>query len=449
MRERHQRRPTAITTWWLAVVWPIAAARRAERIGWVTAWGMFVPAAGLGLFSAAVVAASIESGPARAFASISDGLVDFGESLLGGYEWQFAWATAVCLPMAGLASLVVAAYALTPLASRDEPVGDAYWRTFRRLLVTSSWGIGASIAVAFVAAWAYAAGVMWTDEWNRSAWVGMAAWAPAVTLGWSVPVAIAMVGRGERARCPWPARCEGCGYSLMSLTREQPCPECGRPVIRSIGAGVRPGVTASAGGMGAAWSAVRPVLLAIGMPWRFGRDLRVSSGGGALWVGPATTAGLTAVLTPTCGLVTVALVWVVSAGQAGPLGLEAVAWFVLMCGVVAAALTATVVGVLLLAAATLGSVLSWVAKRNLLPASAQAACYASPGLLMGPFLMWMSWSAAILGFAAMDTAGDFHAGWMLLSTLLAVWNIGAPAAVAIYFFVAVGMATWAARFANR
>ena len=54
--------------------------------------------------------------------------------------------------------------------------------------------------------------------------------------GWFTLRALA-VPRTNAAYCPkcrWPALCESCGYALVGMTREQSCPECGRPVEASL-----------------------------------------------------------------------------------------------------------------------------------------------------------------------------------------------------------------------
>ncbi|MEM9251531.1 MAG: hypothetical protein AAGB29_04195 [Planctomycetota bacterium] len=451
MRERVQGRPSVVRTWLLAIVWPTAAARRAEGIGWVGAWLMFAVAAALGAATAAWVVASLaEGGPLRGLAAVERGLSEFGRELSdGGYDTPFAWATLVCLPIAVMASAFVQAYALMPLAAGDELAGDSFRRMLKRLLVASPWLIGAALLIGLVGWVAWLAGVGWIDRWDLSGWIGVWSWAAALTIGWAVPASIALAGRGARAVCRWPPRCESCGYSLMAMSGDQACPECGRSRLESVGEDVRPGVRAN--GLG---SAIVSILVAIGLPWRFGRELRVSGGGGGgMWWGLGASVLLCVVLTPVCALISIGVFFLAVPGMGTgstfwPDARDA-AWFAMACSIAAAGLVSTIVSFSLVGSAVVGTCVSWASGRNLLSAAAQAACFASPVLILAPLLMWMSWLVAVPVFAALDGSPNPGPTITLAGTLLAMWNTGAPAAVAIYFLVAVGIATRAARFANR
>ena len=119
----------------------------------------------------------------------------------------------------------------------------------------------------------------WRDVWSA---VIACIWI-LVVLAWLL-VLIAGVRPGGRrsgwgARCRWPAVCEGCGYSLLGVSRTRDCPECGVALEDSLGEHVRPGTpwgrASSAWSPGGLWAWCRTMWRGITGPRRLGWAMRV------------------------------------------------------------------------------------------------------------------------------------------------------------------------------
>jgi hypothetical protein len=209
--------------------------------------------------------------------------------------------------------------------------------------------------------------------------------------GFMALAALGHPGNGRRPRCTWPALCEGCGYALVGLRRDQTCPECGRPVVDSLDEALRPGPAwehrRELGCFRAAWRTCWTALL---RPRRLGASLRILDGRGdhrrfALWV--------LALLIPggVVGLWTGALVTNVFTARP---------WVDVMPDALEMSMSGAILGLfgasagtllMLTAGSVIGSVDSSRFKRNLLPAAAQASSYVSP--------LFFLWAAAYGGLA--------------------------------------------------
>ncbi|MHC4697229.1 MAG: hypothetical protein ACYTFA_10835 [Planctomycetota bacterium] len=100
----------------------------------------------------------------------------------------------------------------------------------------------------------------------------------AIWLFWSVLRGVGASGLAEPIKRP--PKCESCGYNLTGLTLEGRCPECGDPVVDSLGPSARPGgiwQNRREVGRWHAWQ--RCSGDAFNRPAWFGRQLRVSDCG--------------------------------------------------------------------------------------------------------------------------------------------------------------------------
>jgi len=179
------------------------------------------------------------------------------------------------------------------------------------------------------------------------------------------PRAVAPVAR--------PPTCEFCGYNLTATPLEGRCPECGEPAARSLGPDVRPGAPWEHRrelGTGRAYR--RTAIQAVFAPGSLGRSIRVADA-------PADwrcffPRHLPAVLL--LGGAAFVACFIIDTGMS-PFAADE--WVVVLLWQMAPVLgtlgVAAVAGAQLLAAAVAGLGLSWLNRRNLLPAAMQAAAY--------------------------------------------------------------------------
>jgi len=197
-------------------------------------------------------------------------------------------------------------------------------------------------------------------------------------VGWSLLRAVA-APRPSRAP-PRDPMCEWCGYNLTTIPMDSRCPECGRPVIESLGDAVRPGTI---------WD--RRKELNVNHPWlktiagvvsnaqAFGRTIQLTTGRTAhrwfvlrslAFIGSLAYAGVIAVGILESGL------WTKNS-------LDDKMFIALLVAPIIA--TVAVVGNLLLtfSAAAMANLSYWRQdRRNLLPAAMQMASYASGFLVL-------------------------------------------------------------------
>ncbi|MEM6334666.1 MAG: hypothetical protein AAF823_15140 [Planctomycetota bacterium] len=424
----------------VALAWPFRVARHAERVTWIEAWLIHAASAVAFVLAASWAARTADTGrPIAALLSTWESFTTLGDQVaVVGLPSAIGLVVAQCLAVE--AGVVIAAYLLAPFASRDEPVGQAFARTLKRLLVTTPWLIGAvpilAAAGGLAAALAHSLGIA---EHNVNAVAGIIVAAAGITLAWLVPLLIARVGRTDFATCRWPLTCEGCGYTLIATADDHPCPECGRLRRNSVGPHIRPGVTTPT---------TTACLQAIATPWLLGRSLRVGQLDNRCFDGLLIFAIGVALATPiAAGLVLLTVV--VVANEPPRFRGEDIAFFFTVCALFASIIVAAGVGVVAVSAAIAGSLATRLAGRNLLPAAAQAAAWAAPALILAPLLIWLG---AIVAICVVEFIDSGTPNWALLATLTTIYsayNLLVPIGVALGFLAAVFIATRHARYANR
>lgn len=238
--------------------------------------------------------------------------------------------------------------------------------------------------------------------------------------------------------------CESCGYNLTLMPLEGRCPECGEPVMDSLGPGARAGVDwerrRELGRLRAWW---RTGVEAVFRPGRFGRRLRACS-----WVADhrCFLVGHALPLLVIGYFVLLACYYAVE--RRNPFKFEPDIRYIAAPAAGIAAATSVVV-VSLLAGGLMGLHVGLPLKRNLVPAAMQMAGYLAPFLVVG---YCFSGLLAISLFAVDRAHWLKHAArWLRVDDEALVglcW--GAPTLMMfIVFLVLLYRGTMAARYANR
>jgi hypothetical protein len=201
---------------------------------------------------------------------------------------------------------------------------------------------------------------------------------------------------GARRRVPVierPPTCETCGYNLTLMPMEARCPECGEPVVNSLGPAVRPGAPwERRGELGRVQTWLSTALVAIARSAWLGRQIRVCSrvvdhrSFCALCLIPSFLAGY---------CMAIGFDYVQSHGRYGlARSLETPCFVAPILGILSASLALAVV---LTAAGVIGLWVGVAHRRNLLPAAMQVA-----GYLMGllAFFGLLSAGIAVIMFRA-------------------------------------------------
>ncbi len=254
-------------------------------------------------------------------------------------------------------------------------------------------------------------------------------------------------GVGTRRTTPpmdRPPMCESCGYNLTTLPLGARCPECGDTVLSSLGPETRPGApweTRSSIGRFAAWR--RTLAETLRRPSDFGRTLQIST------AARAHRGFLLMHLPAIFVLGGIGLIGNV-ARMAGPgeitddLPMSALIGCIFGCACVLGTIVVT------LAIATIAGLWhGYRSKRNLLPASMQAACYLATYLLFWELFGAATACGAIalgndVSLQALQEVSGIH------REILAVWTWIIPNAICgLLFLRFVSRITQATRFANR
>lgn len=241
-----------------------------------------------------------------------------------------------------------------------------------------------------------------------------------------------------------PPMCESCGYNLTTMSMDARCPECGRPVIESLGPQAR---------LGPAWARRnqndKPVSWwsttkqAIRAPSKFGAQLRTTSHE------TAHRASMLRAL-PFVFVVGAAALFMLYYITIDPdFASNDLLIAIILFGLFGSACVLGTVGCALNNASTVGLFLSWRCRRNMLPAAMQAASY-----LSGYLLLWSIFGAASgLIVIQLDRADAFRALQEmtgiyrdLIATL--TWLIP-NGACSLGYLLLVGRMAGAARYANR
>ena len=200
-----------------------------------------------------------------------------------------------------------------------------------------------------------------------------------------------------------PPLCDACGYNLTGLDLDQRCPECGEPILASIGPAARPGVAWERLDRWRAWP--RCWLDAMVRPRWFGRQMRVWSGRGVhRWVLLAHAALM--------GLFVAAAIYLddPSPPSLGKwVGLALAAW-----------LTAAVALIAITLAAGLVATRYWIRDRtNLLPGTMQAASYSAGHAALGlvAWLIIVCWLIRQVGWITALATLTGRAEWELYALI--------------------------------
>ncbi len=244
-----------------------------------------------------------------------------------------------------------------------------------------------------------------------------------------------------------PGMCENCGYNLATIPMESRCPECGTPVLASLGDDVRPGSPwehRAQLGRPRAWakSCFMPIL----RPGRFGRLIRATVRPTGLL--PFLTLHAAAIVPIAALSVLCTVLWLAPGNiaeddraQIATVGV----CFGLACGalaVLASTFMAHVVGV----------ILGLRAGRNLIPAAMQVGTY-----LMGYVVLWATvgaaWTSCTIAMLTKEVFRDFARSLGDMRTYgelyaLIFWATPNVAAFVLYVSLLV-RGTSAAKYANR
>lgn len=241
-----------------------------------------------------------------------------------------------------------------------------------------------------------------------------------------------------------PPMCDDCGYNLSTIPMNSRCPECGEPIIASLGPNVRPGTIweqRQEVGLIQAWR--RCAVEAILNPTALGRRLqlrsRVCDHRRFLLLHLPIIFVLGA-----AGLLTIGVI----EGGVDQLREEPVIVLVITA-IVGISCVLGALGVILFSAGLVGTVQSLRYKRNLLPGSMQVASY-----LTGYLTAWAAFGAVTLaGALSMENAGWFRLAQdvtgidrdMLASLTWFIPNL----VCGLYYVLLVIRGTVATRYANR
>jgi hypothetical protein len=258
-----------------------------------------------------------------------------------------------------------------------------------------------------------------------------------IVWGWWLWGLLRGVGaRRGRFHVEQPPLCEACGYNLTMTSTEARCPECGDPVINSLGPDARPGPIwerrREVGALKAWWRcSIDPVLRS---RW-FGRQVRISS---------TNTDHRMFLPINLCFIFLIGFVGVLLFGVADneEIGVELL-------------IVALIAGVSTLGAALVLTLLSgwtgiffWIKdKRNRLSAGMQTACYGSGLLTAGTAICWGGF-VLVVNFERplrrLSNSLDLGDEWLMFACWLApclIWLIS--------YVLLLYRATAGARYANK
>lgn len=280
---------------------------------------------------------------------------------------------------------------LAPWAARDEKPRSSLRHALRCVwlqsmhLAVASW-----LMVCWAAFWDlmfysnryHATNVNWSDRpWYARNEETVFSAVATLLYGWVLWGMLRAAGaRAPQRPAGVPPVCQACGYNLTAAAPEGACPECGEPVLASIGPEARPGASwehREGAGWFDAWYATTSA--AIRRPSAFGRALQVFSPSHAhrrfllLAMPPAVLLGVLG-----------AMFWCLGylfTGKTYSSMLEDFLFLTLPLGGLLGGLAPLVIA--LAAAGLVGLVLSFQSGRNALPAGMRGAAYLSGLVLLG------------------------------------------------------------------
>lgn len=437
----------------LAPFYPATAARRTDHITLGRMWVIHIEAV---LLTAVVIlllviceeASTYQWGAVRFRLWVS--LTDLAAELDASSGWVVLSALGIVLAVE-LGFLVLALFAM-PWGARDEPLGQCYREALRRTWLRTP---HAMLAVAIAGVAIIVLDRVWEAFWSGS-FFDARPWYMMLVLVGQVHTCFAMVAwftwgllrsvGAHRVIVPTARSpgCEACGYNLTTIPLDSRCPECGEPVVSSLGPESR---------CGPIWERRRNVgtLLA----WRkvsmqtmtnaaaLGRQLRAGAEQRDYGVFVAMHLPILFIIGALC---VPAIAFVERGGNSG---LDVVGLLFGPMPITATAATLGAVGFMLLVATTVGLLHSFREKRNLLSGSMQMAAYLTPylvlwllfGLLCAMMVQVLEdamYFAVLEEWTSVDSDTFALTLWLLPNL---VWLVG--------YFVLVSRGTQATRYANR
>jgi hypothetical protein len=426
---------------WLALVtawlWPATTARRTADVSLVLAFVVHL-AAGL-LMMVAVDSMLTFAEPGHAWGDLFADIQS--EFILNPAEMTLATVATVTVIEFGLIGI---AWLLAGWGAVDEPLLSSYRHALRRV-----WLQCGQVIVVFVVVSAALIGL----EQAREAWYvrffeEIMLFTVAVTCGWTIWCLLRAVGIKRDPTAPErPPTCEACGYNLTMMALEGRCPECGTPVIESLGAENRAGSAwghrKRIGRVRAWWQCLwQPIL----RPFRFGRQLSVrtqpTAHRGYLLINLLLIAGVVA-----AGVAGCICYWHHEDEYAAVGEWMHIVFYSIPVAALLSGLGALIVT---LGSAGLAALRFRLGQRNnFLPAGFQAAAYLSGYLLLATVFV-----TAMTVVMALDEHNRLFVGlarlirWDADMVASTVWIMASVSCLLIYLWL-LSRATAATRYANR
>ncbi|UCG16371.1 MAG: hypothetical protein JSV19_13855 [Phycisphaerales bacterium] len=421
---------------------PRTLARRTTHVGLRSAYAVHV--AGILLAVAAVIFVIFLERLASALdsANLSEICLhmvrDIQEVLRYFHARPIVWTIRILLSFMGIEAI----YLLVALVVMSWGAGDEPFAVSVRSAVQRVWLHTPHVAIVILTA----GSVIILVERSRVFWPGM--YGPAMVVltlcssgMWLLWALLGVVG-APRPSLPsdLPPMCEWCGYNLTHIPTDGRCSECGRPVIESLGEGVRPGV---------AWQR-REVIPPLRAWWRctidgalraavLGRTVRVTGTGRehrVFLVTHLVLVFLAAAFGCACSIIA-------TDGASGP------EWEILLAlpSLVGCLAVGLAVGIAVLAASAVGIAFQIMDKRNLMRASMQVAAYGAGFLVFWTVVAY----GTVVGLVMIENVLDDLAwalGYPIDSLAIVLWCVPNLFCLVAYFSL-VARGTAAARYANR
>ena len=428
----------------VALCQPVTAVRRADHLSLWRAW--WVHAAGVVMVAGVILLlagyesqgthATFGAGVARSMVMVEDMAHEMDRpgpwaGILGGILFIEAW-------------VWLAAVAVMSWCAREEKFRASVGRALRRLFLMTP---HAAVVVGVVGT--ALVGV------SRSQWLGhrgaqirdygypLVVLIIAAGCFWSLWVLLKALGcRPAPAVCRWPARCEGCGYQLAGLSREQSCPECGRELIKTLDQSSRPGIQ-GVKGLGD-W--LRLSYRAVRRPTAFGRKMHVLSSDVGYRKCLAITLTLVAATAPTAMAGCLILDKVLS----GYMDILDRGWeMAVIAGIVLGTMMVATTALAALGIAGLtGLIAGWRHGRNLMPAAIRAACYQSGFAVVWALVFWCNMAVFVV-VMELNLLPPISAKYNIASEKLVFgWHYAVVGTGLIIYGILVERATKAAKYAN-
>ena len=418
------------------MVRPISTIRQTEPIRLWQAW--LIHLVGLGL---CVIAAAIGEGLLLVYSFV--GFKDMWLTISRMLSREDV-VTGIAGMIAFEAAFVLAAWGLMAWSAwPHEKIAASFARALKRVWLLTSLGVILIAAIIFT-------GLTFEDLLPRHALIPWAFGvlmfvALSAALG-AAPIVIglwAMAADRSQQSCRWPGQCEGCGYPLIGLSMTQACPECGQAVSDSLGPDVRLGC-ASDRHLRRGW--LHTSYQALLQPRRLGQALQVMTLTPRHSRALAINMTLLGLVGPLAVLPFIAMESWDFANDGWAVFGRLLEYVIIGGGVLGFYLLSLGLIGVLASSSLIGSILSHMARRNILPLATQAASYASVWLALWAMVMAIAAIVLIL-FASFYFRHQSTPSWFM--TLSIITSIVLPLVGVAVWLGLVWRITWAGRYANR